>query len=83
MARKYQVDDIADFLTEIEFPEYIEAFKEEDISGDVLLKADSDSLTELGVTSLDHQKKITLKFLQKLRGNTGIGKLHGYFFINL
>ena len=84
LARSYKVDDVAKFLTEIGLPEYVEAFREEEISGDVLLKADSEMLDALSVSSLEHQMKITQRFLQKLKGSTGMGMyvcmfcMHGY-----
>ena len=73
MASTYQVDDVANFLTEMGLPAYSEEFRKHEISGDMLLKADSEMLIDLGVTSPRHQLMITQHFLQKLKGISGIG----------
>ena len=70
LARRYQVDDVAGFLTEIGLPQYSETFRRKEISGDVLLKASPVVLSALSVKSLEHQTKITQQFVEKLKGST-------------
>lgn len=53
-------------------PQYAETFKSSDISGEVLLEADSEFFIELGITSPLHQMKITQLFPRELRG--GVAK---------
>ena len=48
--------------------EYVEEFKDGDISGEVLLYADSEVLEELGVDSALHQMKIMQLFHRELLG---------------
>ena len=61
-------DDVAHFLTNIGLPQYADEFKDNQIDGELLLKADSDVLSELGVESLLHQMKIMQLFPRELLG---------------
>ena len=69
LARKLTPDNVADFLTKIGLPQYAESFKTSCISGELLLEADPDVLTELGVTSPLHQMKIMQLFRRELAGS--------------
>ena len=67
-ARTYTPEDVGDFLSSIRLDKYREAFITDGISGDVLLEADSEFLTELGVSSpLDCVRIMTL-FPRRLQG---------------
>lgn len=68
LARKFTTDNVVDFLTKMELSQYAESSKENDISGDTLLEADSEVLEELGVTSCLHQMKIMHLFRKELQG---------------
>ena len=60
-ARTYTREDVGDFLSSIRLDKYKEAFISNGISGDVLLEADSEFLTEIGVSSpLDCVRIMTL-----------------------
>ena len=60
-ARTYTPEDVGDFLSSIKLDKYREAFISNGVSGDVLLDADSEFLTEIGVTShLDCVRILTL-----------------------
>ncbi len=61
---------MADFLVKIGLSDYAEAFKDADISGDVLIDADPDMLVELGVESALDQMKIMQLFERELLGAT-------------
>ena len=67
LASEYSASDIAEFLSEIELPQYAEAFENEEISGDLLLTADPETLADLGVTSPLHQLVIVQQFRKKLQ----------------
>ena len=62
-------EDVAKFLSKIHLPEYANIFKSEDISGDVLLFAELETFSELGVTNPLHQMKIMHLFKRELKGN--------------
>ena len=68
LARKFSAQDVSDFLTKIQLPEYADSFLSSDISGEILLEADADILNELGVTSPLHQMKIMELFRRELQG---------------
>ena len=70
LACDFTVDDVATFLEKIDLSQYIEKFKEADISGDVLLEGDSEMFEELEVTSHLHQMKIAHLFRKELKGRT-------------
>lgn len=61
-------DDVADFLTRIKLPQYVETFRAEDINGEILLGADPDILDELGVRSPLHKMKIMQLFRREIQG---------------
>ena len=67
-ARKVTVHGIADFLVSIKLDKYIPAFKEYDISGDVLVAIKSTELSELGVESALDKVKILVGFRRYLKG---------------
>ena len=60
---------MADFLTKIQLPQYVESFRTSEISGELLLEADPEILEELGVTSPLHQMKIMQLFRRELEGS--------------
>lgn len=68
VARRLTPDDVADFLTRINLPQYSDIFKESEISGDLLLEADVDILKELTVESPLHQMLIMELFRRELKG---------------
>lgn len=68
IARCKSTTEVADFLTKIGFSEYTESFRDGDISGEVLLDADPEMLTELGVETALHQMKIMQLFKRELKG---------------
>ena len=61
---------VAAFLERIDLPQYGEKFKEDEITGDVLLDTDIETLLELDVTSSLHQMKILHLFPKDLRGTS-------------
>lgn len=71
LARNYSCDDVAKFLSKIELSEYIETFKEIEVSGDVLLgivlDSDVDGLEELQMKKSLHQMKIKQLFPRELK----------------
>lgn len=69
LARRLSPDDVADFLTKIQLPQYAETFRSSEISGELLLEADSDDLEELGVRSHLHKMKIMQLFRRELEGS--------------
>ena len=69
LARRITPDGVADFLTRIDLPQYAQTFKDSDISGELLLEADSEILLELGVSSPLHQMKIMQLFRRELQGS--------------
>lgn len=70
LARKFTVADVADFLAKIKMSQYVESFKNEEISGDTLLEGDPEMFEELKVTSHLHQMKIAHLFRKELKGST-------------
>lgn len=66
-ARMYTPDDVADFLSSIQLEKYREVFINSEIGGDVLLDADEEFLTELGVESPLDCVHIIILFRQRLR----------------
>lgn len=75
MASQYSSSDIANFLSEIELSQYAEDFKNENITGDVLLTADPETLADWGVASPLHQLVITQQFRKKLQTSYAEGTL--------
>ena len=60
-AKAYTPEDVGDFLSSIKLDKYREAFVSDEVRGDVLLEADSEFLTEFGVSSpLDRVRIMTL-----------------------
>lgn len=75
MAESYSPQQVQDFLTSIGMGEYIPAFKELDISGDVLLMSGQGrGLEELGVKNPLHRLKISILFRRQLEGLGKIAK---------
>ena len=67
-ARIYSPEDVGDFLSSIRLDKYRKVFISNEVSGDILLEADSELLTELGVSSsLDCVRIMTL-FPRRLQG---------------
>ena len=64
----YSSQDVAEFLERVELSQYAQKFKENEISGDVLLDADVEMLSALDVTSSLHQMKIMHLFPRELQG---------------
>ena len=50
--------DIAVWLSGLGLGQYAQAFRENDIDADVLADLTADDLTELGVTSIGHRRKL-------------------------
>lgn len=67
-ARKISLEDVASFLASIKLDKYIAAFKENDISGDVLISAKPGDLSELGVKSALDKLKILVGFKRHVEG---------------
>lgn len=65
LACSFTVDGIADFLNKIKMPQYVDAFKAEEVDGEMLLEANSEMLGDLGVSPL-HQIKIMQLFHREL-----------------
>jgi hypothetical protein len=65
------VQDVTNFLASIKLDKYTKAFQENDISGDVLIIATPDDLSELGVESALHKLKILVGFKRHVEG-TGV-----------
>ena len=61
-------EDVANFLHKIGLPQYSNTVKDNEISGDVLLGMDVESMSELGVHSSLHQMKIMELFPRDLQG---------------
>ncbi len=70
VASDKSADEVANFLDKIGLSEYAETFKDADISGEVLLDADSEMLSELSVSSSLHQMRIMQLFNRELLGAT-------------
>ena len=70
-ARKISVQDVTNFLASIKLDKYTKAFQENDISGDVLIIATPEDLTELGVESALDKLKILVGFKRHVEG-TGV-----------
>ena len=68
LARLVTTEQVTDFLTKIGLPQYAEDFKTCDVSGDFLLEADLEILSDLGVSSPLHQMKIMQLFRRELQG---------------
>ena len=66
-ARKYTPEDVGDFLSSIKLDKHKEAFVSNEIGGDVLLEADSEFLTELGVSSPLECVRIMTLFPRRLQ----------------
>lgn len=69
LARGLTPDDVADFLVRIELPQYCDIFRDSEISGELLLEADQDILSELGVSSPLHKMRIMELFRRELTGD--------------
>jgi class 3 adenylate cyclase len=50
--------DVAEWLRGLGLDQYLPAFRDNDVDGDVLCRLTSEDLRELGVTSLGHRKKL-------------------------
>ena len=68
LARDYGEEEVTEFLTQAGLGQYVEAFREAQISGEVLLEADSEVLQELGVASAIDRLKIKELFRRQLQG---------------
>lgn len=60
------MEDVRAFLTETGLGKYADAFREAEISGEVLLEADEEMLRELGVESALDRLRIPLLFKRRL-----------------
>ena len=65
---EFTPDAVAEFLIKVDLPQYTEAFKASNISGEVLLEASPADLTKLGVTSSLHQMIIVQLFRREVQG---------------
>lgn len=68
---KWTSDDVSEWLTGMMMPQYVSVFKENDISGSVLLDISLDDLDYMGITILGH-RKVILKSIEDLRKNKRI-----------
>ncbi len=66
-ARTYTPKDVGDFLISIKLEEYVQAFIEADVGGDVLLDADCEFLNALEVNSLLDCVRIMTLFTRRLQ----------------
>ena len=74
-AEAYSPQQVLDFLTSIGLEEYIPAFKECDISGEILLQAGhGKALEDIGVTNALHRLKISILFRRQLEDISKIAK---------
>ncbi len=72
------VEDVAEFLTNIELPQYVEKIRKASIDGRMLQTlTDDDFKHELGVSSSLHRRKI-LQHLEDIRAVRGRSKLSRY-----
>ena len=62
------VQDVTNFLSSIKLDKYSAAFQENNISGDVLISATPDDLSELGVKSALDKLKILVGFKRHVHG---------------
>ena len=69
-AAVYTPELVAEFLRSVGLGQYTESFIENDISGEMLLEAEDDDWTELGVNSHLHRVKISVLFKRLLLGAT-------------
>ena len=69
-ATEYTPELVAEFLKSVGLEQYTESFIENDISGEMLLEAEDDDWTELGVNSHLHRIKISVLFKRLLLGAT-------------
>ncbi len=68
LAASKSVDDVIDFLSQINRKEYISSFRENDINGVMLLEADKELLEALTVENPLHQVQILELFKRYLTG---------------
>ena len=59
---EYSAEDVASFLKRIGMESYVETFLHDDITGQDLLAASDDLLTELGVTAARDRLKLRKEF---------------------
>ena len=71
-ARQYTPERVGEFLASNDMERYAQDFVNGDISGEILLEADNEVLTELGVTSAVDRLRIQVLFKRTLR--TGLAK---------
>ena len=67
-ARKVSVKDVSAFLASNKLDKYIQAFEENEVSGDILLDLNSSGLSELGVESALDKLRILVGFRRYLEG---------------
>lgn len=60
----WAVDDVCQWLKSFGLEEYVEAFSENEITGEHLVDLTKDDLKELGVKKLGHQKTLLSKIGQ-------------------
>ncbi len=56
--------DIAEWLGALGLGRYTDAFAENDIDGDILLRLTNDDLREIGVSSVGHRRKLLEELAQ-------------------
>ena len=67
-AREYTPDKIADFLASINLGQYAQGFLDEEINGSLLLSANREVFSDLGVASAVHSTQIAVQFRRELQG---------------
>lgn len=68
---KWSNDDVSEWLAGMMMPQYVSVFKDNEISGSVLLDISLDDLDYMGITILGH-RKVILKSIEDLRKNKRI-----------
>ena len=67
--------DIADWLQELGLQQYVAAFRDNDIDGHVLLSLTADDLSEIGVSSVGHRRRI-LQAIADLQATSPVRNVH-------
>ncbi|BFZ57729.1 hypothetical protein PYCC9005_004782 [Savitreella phatthalungensis] len=67
----WTVDEVSEFLSSIDLDQYDDAFAENDITGDILVRLEHESLKDIGVESVGHRLTL-LRAVYDIKASEGI-----------
>ena len=74
LARQYDSETVANFVTSIGYPNYAKILNANDYSGDVLVDCEDEELKDLGIESALARLKIIILFRRQLQGLHSVAK---------